>query len=65
MSTNGFHLSWPTAPGVTYQVEYTTNLFQPNRIDLIPPFVASSETFSIVDTNSSSSSQQYYRLALP
>jgi hypothetical protein len=65
ISTNGFQLSWLTSPGVAYQVQYKTNLIQPNWNDLIPAFVATGNSFSLVDTNSVGSSERFYRLVLP
>jgi hypothetical protein len=65
LSPDGFHLSWPTAPGIAYQVQYTTNLLHPNWTDLVPPFIASRETYTVVDTNLPSATQRFYRLVLP
>ena len=64
-TVNSCNLSWPTAPGVAYQVQYATNLIQPNWTDLVSPFVASGSVFSAVDTNLLGSSQRFYRLVLP
>jgi hypothetical protein len=65
ISTNGPQLSWRTTPGVTYQVQYKTNLMQTTWDSLIPAFVATSETSTLQDTNSLGSFQRFYRLFLP
>jgi hypothetical protein len=65
VASNGFQLSWPTAPGVAYEVQYTTNLLQPNWTDLVSPFAATGNSSSVVDTNSGGSMQRFYRLLLP
>jgi hypothetical protein len=62
---NSFQLSWLTAPGVAYQVQYKTNLLQTSWDDLIPAFVATDYSSMLLDTNSVSSSQRFYRLTLP
>ncbi|HEY3863716.1 MAG TPA: protease pro-enzyme activation domain-containing protein [Verrucomicrobiae bacterium] len=38
---NTVTFAWPTTPGDTYQVQYTTDLSSTNWINLGPPFVAS------------------------
>lgn len=65
ISTNGCQLSWLTASGVTYQVQYKTNLLQPGWNELIPAFVATDTNSTTLDTNSVSSSKRFYRLVIP
>lgn len=60
--SNSVQLTWITAPGLAYQIQYTTNLVQTNWRNLQPPFVATSSNSTILDTNSL---QRFYRLSLP
>ncbi|MDR3459342.1 MAG: protease pro-enzyme activation domain-containing protein [Verrucomicrobiae bacterium] len=61
--TNGiFNLAWATATGLVYQVQYKTNLLQTNWLSLIKPTTAASTNLSATDT--SSSSQRFYRLGV-
>jgi subtilase family serine protease len=64
-SANSFSLRWSTASGLTYQVQYKTNLLQANWIDLGTPIVATGTSLTISDTNSVKSSlQRFYRLVV-
>ena len=62
-SGNNLQLSWLTTTGLVYQVQYKTNLFQANWLNLSAPFLATSSSSSIVDTNAlRASPQRFYRL---
>jgi len=64
-TTNGFSLTWSTAGGLTYQVQYKTNLSQANWLNLGTSTVATGASLSLSDTNGfQSSSQRFYRLVL-
>jgi hypothetical protein len=59
--TNGtFKLAWAAATGLVYQVQYKTNLLQPNWANLNKPVTATTTTLDTSDT--SSSRQRFYRL---
>jgi hypothetical protein len=61
--SNDFHLMWSTTVGTKYQVQYKTNLFQSDWINLGSPTTAGADTLSITDTNAfQSSPQRFYRL---
>jgi hypothetical protein len=61
--SNDFQLVWSTTTGSMYQVQYKTNLFQPDWINLGSTTKASADTLSITDTNAfQSSPQRFYRL---
>jgi hypothetical protein len=63
-SGTGLQLSWPTATGVVYQLQYKTNLLEPDWIGLASTFVATKSVATLVDTNSvDSTSQRFYRLS--
>ena len=55
-----FNLNWATATGLVYQVQYKTNLLQPNWLNLTKPITATSNTLTVPDT--ASSPQRFYRL---
>ncbi len=62
-ATNGLSLSWSTAAGLTYQVQYKTNLAQSSWVNFGTSTVATGSTLTISDTNSiNPSSQRFYRL---
>jgi hypothetical protein len=64
-SGNDFLLSWLTAPGLAYEVQYKTDLAQPGWLNLGSPFVATDYLSSWVDADAISSAQQrYYRIAV-
>ncbi|MGH7967858.1 MAG: hypothetical protein ACREIC_03930, partial [Limisphaerales bacterium] len=59
----GIQLSWVAAPGLTYQVEYKTDLLQPNWTPIGSAFVATNSTASFTDPEGSASApQRFYRL---
>jgi len=59
-SSDALNLTWPTATGLVYQVQYKTNLLQPNWVDLSKPIIATSSTLTVSDAESSP--QKFYRL---
>jgi hypothetical protein len=60
-----FQLTWFTTAGLTYQVQYKTDLAQPGWIDLGDPFLATDYLSSWVDTNAiRSAPHRYYRIAI-
>jgi subtilase family serine protease len=63
-TAGALQLTWPTAPRLTYQLEYTTDLAQGNWLPFGDPFVATNSSSSLQDTNafSSGASQRFYRL---
>ncbi|HEV2329274.1 MAG TPA: protease pro-enzyme activation domain-containing protein [Verrucomicrobiae bacterium] len=56
------NLSWNTATGLVYQVQYKTNLLQANWSNLTMPITATSNTLTVAD--SIISSQRFYRLSI-
>jgi hypothetical protein len=59
----GFNLNWSTVAGLTYQVQYTTNLNQTAWINLGSPQTANANTLNLVDTNAVPSSPgRFYRI---
>jgi hypothetical protein len=63
--SNSFNLAWITASGLTYQVQYKTNLSEPQWVNLGTPIIATGSPITISDTNGvQSSSQRFYRLVL-
>jgi hypothetical protein len=63
-TANGISFSWNAMPGVTYQVQYTTNLSPPDWI-VLQTISATNTPITFTDTNSiTGSSQKYYRLLL-
>jgi uncharacterized repeat protein (TIGR03803 family) len=63
--SNSFNLIWMTASGLTYQVQYKTNLSQPQWVNLGTPIVATGFPLTVSDTNAVvSSSQRFYRLVV-
>ena len=64
--TNGaFRLTWRTARGLTYQVQYKTNLLQAGWINLGTPIIATNSSLTMPDNSPlTSSPQRFYRLVL-
>ena len=59
----GIQLSWVAAAGLVYQIEYTTDLFQPNWKPIGSPFVATNSSATFMDAQGSASApQRFYRL---
>jgi hypothetical protein len=64
-SSTGFNLSWNTGSGLTYQVQYKTNLMQATWINLGSPVAGTGGQLLISDTNAiSASSERFYRLVV-
>jgi hypothetical protein len=64
-TANSFKLTWGTTTGLTYQVQYKTNLAQADWLDLGNAIVATNNTWTVFDTNSiSASPQRFYRLVV-
>jgi hypothetical protein len=59
-SAGAFNIYWSTAPGQVCQVQYTTNLSQPDWIDLGGPVTVTNGT--VRATDSLGRSQSFYRL---
>jgi hypothetical protein len=59
-TTGTFNLTWATATGLVYQVQYKTNLLQTSWLNLIKPTTATSTNLSASDT--SFSPHRFYRL---
>jgi uncharacterized repeat protein (TIGR03803 family) len=63
--SNSFDLAWTAASGLNYQVQYTTNLSQPQWVNLGAPIVGTGSPITLSDTNGvQSSSQRFYRLVV-
>jgi len=64
-SGSSLQLTWVSMPGLTYQVQYKTNLLQSDWINLGQPVVATGYSSLLLDTNAlSSSSRRFYRLMI-
>jgi hypothetical protein len=63
--TANFNITWSAAAGMTYQVQYSTNLHQTNWINLGGPVAATTNTLTISDTNALlNSPQRFYRIVV-
>jgi len=61
----GLRFTWNTITGLTYQVQYKTNLFEPNWIVLGVPLVATGTSLTFADTNVDvPAPARFYRLML-
>jgi hypothetical protein len=64
-ATNRLVFTWSALANVDYNVQYTTNLSQPNWLTLAAGLMASSNTLSFTDTNSlNAAPQRFYRISL-
>ncbi len=62
-SADNFQLAWTSTPGVVYQIQYATNLLQPDWINLGSATAAQTNTLTMTDTNAfQSSAQRFYRV---
>ena len=60
---NNYRLSWNTAPGLVYQVQYKTNLTQATWANLSAAFTAASFSTNLTDTHADAAwPQRFYRL---
>lgn len=58
-----FSLSWGAIAGLSYQVQYSTNLLQTNWINLGGPVIAATNSLTFSDTNALlNSPRRFYRL---
>lgn len=65
-STGGTTIYWSSIPGKNYRIEYKSNIDDPTWSTLIDSIAASTETMSMTDTNTTFSTQRFYRVtALP
>ena len=58
--TNGFRLTWNTTTGLVYQVQFSTNLLQPDWVNLGVPLLATGNSMTVSDPGASP--QRFYRL---
>jgi hypothetical protein len=64
-AATGLEITWNTSSGQNYQLQYTTNLFQPDWINVGSPVTASAATLTLTDTNNvPASPQRYYKLSV-
>ena len=62
-SSASFNMTWGAVTGLVYQVQYCTNLMQPNWVNLGGPLTTTGSTLSVTDTNGvSAARQRFYRL---
>ena len=63
-SSAAFNFTFDTTPGETYQVQYKTNLTQPDWIDLGGQILSDTNTLKFTDTDTLNYPQKFYRLLL-
>jgi hypothetical protein len=64
-TTDSFSMNWRAAAGLSYQLQYKTNLVQQNWINLGAPLVATNSSLTVSDVGATSdSTQRFYRLVL-
>ena len=63
-SPAAFKFTFDTSPGATYQVQYKTNLFQPDWMDLGNPMLSVTNTVRFSDPDTAIYPQKFYRLKL-
>lgn len=64
-TASDFSLTWNSASGLSYQLQYATNMANPNWMNLGAPVVATGNSMTITDGSAGSSShQRFYRLIL-
>ena len=56
------HFSFAVTAGNNYQIQWKTNLSQPEWINLSGPIKAASDTLDFSDTNTAAFPQKFYRL---
>jgi subtilase family serine protease len=62
-TTGGVTITWRVSSGITYQVQYKTDLLQPGWINSGTPVVATSNSVAVTDSAATgSSTQRFYRL---
>jgi len=60
----GFNFSFETAPGETYQIQYKTDLAQPDWTDLGGPVLSETNSLQFTDPDTANYPQKFYRLKL-
>jgi hypothetical protein len=63
-TTNAFGFSWSAVSGLSYQVQYKTNLSQPDWSNLGSAILATNTTMTVSDPIALGPSQRWYRVAL-
>jgi hypothetical protein len=64
-ATGTFRITWRAATGLSYQVQYKTNLLQSNWINLGAPLVATNGSLSVSDSGlSNPTKQRFYRFVV-
>jgi hypothetical protein len=64
-ASNGLAFTWNTLANVNYRLQYTTNLAQPNWLNLGSVIVAATNSLTAVDTNAVNPSlPRFYRVAV-
>jgi hypothetical protein len=64
-NTGAFNFVWPSSIGVTYQIQYKTNLLQANWSNLGAPIPGTGLSVNFSDTNATASDpQRFYRLVI-
>jgi len=59
-----FRFTFATTPGAVYQIQYQTNLTQPNWADLGSPVLSATNSLQFSDPDTANFSQKFYRLKL-
>jgi hypothetical protein len=63
--TNTYQFTWNAATGLVYQVQYATNLLQPDWTDVGGAITARTNILTISDTNALIlSPQRFYRMVV-
>ena len=66
LAANGVTIGWDAVPGLTYRVQYKTNLFDPVWLDIPGDITATNLTAFQLDTSPATNTARFYRiLALP
>jgi hypothetical protein len=60
-SIHALTLTWSTVAGQIYQLQYTTNLAQPNWNNFGSPLLATNGVLTVSDTNCANA-QRFYRV---
>jgi hypothetical protein len=63
-TTDVFGFSWNAVPGLSYQIQYKTNLLQTNWSNWGGPVTATNGTMTASDPIATGTSQRWYRVAL-
>ena len=63
-SNNVFQLSWTSTTGLSYQVQYRTDLVQGSWMNLSAPFTAANYSTTMADPNGFGTTPRFYRLVV-